>query len=74
MMSGVPPIEPQVTIDLDIGSTSIYCTVEATLSLSLSFLGKGFLWHGGALAVDWLYNKLKDNMGTISKCFISYII
>jgi hypothetical protein len=42
MMFGVPPTEPQVTIDLETGSTSIYSTVEAILSFSLSFLGKGF--------------------------------
>jgi len=46
-MFGVIPTEPQVTIDLDVGSTSIYSTVDRVFKFSLSFFGKGFLWQGG---------------------------
>jgi hypothetical protein len=51
-MSGTPPTDPQVTIDSVNGSTSIYCTVDGILTLSLSFLGKGFFWNGRVLSVN----------------------
>ena len=71
MMSGIPPIEPQVTMDLELGSTSIYWTVDATLSSSLSFFGNGFLWQGGGLLIDWQCKKLSIVVvNTIYNCYI----
>ncbi len=52
MMSGTPPIDPQVTIDPETGSTSIYFTVEATLSISLNFFGY-ILSQGKGVLDDW---------------------
>jgi hypothetical protein len=44
--------EPQVTIDLEVGSTSIYYKVDGAFKFSLSFFGKGFFWQGGGLLID----------------------
>ena len=71
-MFGTPPTEPQVTIELDTGSTSTYSTEEAILIFSLSCLGKGFLWQGGGiLTVEEQDKKLTEVKITNSNCFIS---
>jgi hypothetical protein len=68
MISGIPALVPQVTIDLEVGSTSIYCTVDSEFKFSLSFFGNGFLWHGGGFN-DWQYKKPGKMVDTINNCY-----
>ena len=74
IISGTPPIVPQVTIDLEIGSTSIYSTVDGIFESSLSCLGNGFFWQGGGLETDW-HNDRNDRLSkTVATIHIYFII